>query len=640
MIFSLNCLISGQTSDYIINVPIGDFFLSEENTKIKFTDMTVANLKDQISRTKEVIEDKITKMNLWKVELTTYEADNLSAEDIESHERSEKMVTTSNLDKYFNNNEDKNPKKGYLHVFIVPTATDLGRKGRNTEVETTSRKRRSWAINSTIANELRDSVYFVDTTETSGPLRDMIQKGEFVALYGARASGKSTRVDQAIFKLKSEGYVCIYVTLEGVNISTTDIFWSSLGTKLAINAPNYFKYNEVKSSDDFMFKFRKSNWESDVVFFIDEYDVLLEANDDIKSSFLGTIRNIKNSKRDYAILSSVAIGPLSILFLKSDKINVPPFNVIKPFRNPNFTLAQTNGHAGLVCLCGRAIQNNLEKKLDESRRLDFTLWSNFLATSRVTDIMIRYITFNKMVSDLSKPKAKEALDLLRSVFLGFFDFVQIEATEERRLADFLTTMGVLVRDNENKFSYKMSSMLIDRLIRRDVISELYNSRPTVPVPQTHEGSLKIIDTLIEAVRCFDKTIIHNAFKRSFKKALVEVDGYLHTKVPRESVYDTELYRILVNWIVNECNFVVTGQHHLIDHVDNDEKGKHYYSDITIMSEDQTVVLELLASATKNELNEHFERILNYAEMLSANDIWIVNFTCEYNATKQPPLATQ
>ncbi|CAB4484891.1 unnamed protein product [Rhizophagus irregularis] len=393
MVFSLNCLISGQTSDYIINVPIGDFFLSEENTKIKFTDMTVANLKDQISRTKEVIEDKITKMNLWKVELTTYEADNLSAEDIESHERSEKMVTTSNLDKYFNNNEDKNPKKGYLHVFIVPTATDLGRKGRNTEVETTSRKRRSWAINSTIANELRDSVYFVDTTETSGPLRDMIQKGEFVALYGTRASGKSTRVDQAIFKLKSEGYVCIYVTLEGVNISTTDIFWSSLGTKLAINAPNYFKYNEVKSSDDFMFKFRKSNWESDVVFFIDEYDVLLEANDDIKSSFLGTIRNIKNSKRDYAILSSVAIGPLSILFLKSDKINVPPFNVIKPFRNPNFTLAQveslykeyeddnkltivpevikdiyeqTNGHAGLVCLCGRAIQNNLEKKLDEN----------------------------------------------------------------------------------------------------------------------------------------------------------------------------------------------------------------------------------------------------------------------------------
>jgi hypothetical protein len=49
-----------------------------------------------------------------------------------------------------------------------------------------------------------------------------------------------------------------------------------------------------------------------------------------------------------------------------------------------------------------------------------------------------YITFKRMVDDLIKPDAKETLDLLRSVFLGFFDFVQIHEKEERRLADFLT----------------------------------------------------------------------------------------------------------------------------------------------------------------------------------------------------------
>jgi hypothetical protein len=132
---------------------------------------------------------------------------------------------------------------------------------------------------------------------------------------------------------------------------------------------------------------------------------------------------------------------------------------------------------------------------------------------------------------------------------------------------------------------------------------------------------------------FDKTIIRNAFNRSFKTALVKVDGCHYVKVPRESVYDAELIRILVNWIIKECNFQVTGQWHLIDH--NDKKDEHYYSDITITSQHQTVVLELLASATKNELNEHFKRMLDYAKMLSANDIWIVNFTCEDNATKQP-----
>ncbi|CAG8570635.1 8935_t:CDS:2 [Rhizophagus irregularis] len=52
-------------------------------------------------------------------------------------------------------------------------------------------------------NEVRrHSVYFVDQMEAIGPLYDMIQKGEFVASYGARASGKSTRVDQAMFELE------------------------------------------------------------------------------------------------------------------------------------------------------------------------------------------------------------------------------------------------------------------------------------------------------------------------------------------------------------------------------------------------------------------------------------------------------
>ncbi|PKY27102.1 hypothetical protein RhiirB3_442677 [Rhizophagus irregularis] len=212
-----------------------------------------------------------------------------------------------------------------------------------------------------------------------------------------------------------------------------------------------------------------------------------------------------------------------------------------------------------------------------------------------------------MVDDLLRPDAKEALDFLRSVFIGFFDFIQINIINERRLADFLTVEGVLIRKSDNEFSYRMSSIFVDGLVRREVIPLLYKSCPTIPVPRIDEDYLKVLDVLIESIRCFDKTIICNAFKRSFKTALVKVGGRQNRMVPRESVYDTELNRILVNWIVNECNFEVTGQWHLIDHADNDEKDKHYYSDITIMTPCQTVVLELLASANKEELNEHFER---------------------------------
>ncbi|GBB92487.1 hypothetical protein RclHR1_20100004 [Rhizophagus clarus] len=69
MLFSLNCLISGQTSNDILNVPIGEFFTDEENISVQFTDMTVANFKEKLFRIKEVKEAKIIKMDIYKVEL-------------------------------------------------------------------------------------------------------------------------------------------------------------------------------------------------------------------------------------------------------------------------------------------------------------------------------------------------------------------------------------------------------------------------------------------------------------------------------------------------------------------------------------------------------------------------------------------
>ncbi|PKB99271.1 hypothetical protein RhiirA5_462251 [Rhizophagus irregularis] len=655
---SLNCIFLGMTA-------FSDSFTvslyeknNTENGEVVFDDLKIGHIKFLICREKDIKINNYNDLNLWKADFAYgYKLKILTEEQICND--SELLVPIIHFKEYFPDQDAINKSL----IFVQVPVTELERKRKNTEVETTSRKRREWAVNSTIRNEISGSVYFVDPAETSRPLFNMIKKGEFVALYGARASGKSTRVDQALIELESEGYVCIYVSVEGVNMSTVNTFWSSIGAKLVINAPKYFKLNEVKSADEFTLQFRKELWnDKHVVLFIDEYDSLLEANDDIRSSFLGAIRNIKNSKRDYAIWSSVAIGPLSILFLKSDKINVSPFNVKEPFRNPNFTLAQvesiykdyeddnkltiapevikdiyerTNGHAGLVCLCGRAIQNNLEEKLDERRCLDFTLWSSFVASPQLVDRMANYSTFRKMVDNLIKPDAKKAMDFLRSVFIGFFDFVQINDNEERRLADYLTAQGVLMKENENNRSYRMSSIFVDGLIRQEVIPVLYKSLPTISVPRTKDNFLKTLDILREAIRCFDKNIISNAYNRSFKTALVPVDSCRNVAVPRESVYDNELNRILTNWIAKECDFQVTGQWHLIDHAGNDQKDKHYYSDIVIVTPKQTVVLELLATPTKNELEEHSKRVLNYAEKLSANEIWIVNFTCEDDALKKP-----
>jgi hypothetical protein len=124
-------------------------------------------------------------------------------------------------------------------------------------------------------------------------------------------------------------------------METKDRFWLSIGGALHASAPKYFGKDDVKSSDDFWLKFLKEQWNDNrVVLFIDEIGALLGAHDDIKSSFLGVIRAIKNTKENYALLSLVAIGPFSILHLSSDRITTSPFNVKDPFRNPNFTLEQ------------------------------------------------------------------------------------------------------------------------------------------------------------------------------------------------------------------------------------------------------------------------------------------------------------
>lgn len=51
-------------------------------------------------------------------------------------------------------------------------------------------------------------VYFVDPIPQSSLLLEMIKKGEFVAFYGSRASGKSTRVINVMDLLKDE-FICI-----------------------------------------------------------------------------------------------------------------------------------------------------------------------------------------------------------------------------------------------------------------------------------------------------------------------------------------------------------------------------------------------------------------------------------------------
>lgn len=129
------------------------------------------------------------------------------------------------------------------------------------------------------------------------------------------------------------------VTLELINIESVDKFWISLSHSFEINGTSDIKFTGIKSASEFARFFMKDNCKKRVVLFVDEYDVLYEADDDVRASFLGAIRGIKNAKDNYSLWSSVAVGPFSILHLSSNK-SMSPFNVKDPFQNPNFTKEQ------------------------------------------------------------------------------------------------------------------------------------------------------------------------------------------------------------------------------------------------------------------------------------------------------------
>ncbi|CAJ0913355.1 16617_t:CDS:2 [Entrophospora sp. SA101] len=460
-------------------------------------------------------------------------------------------------------------------------------KKRKTKEELTITKpnKRRWEVNGAIEPSIVHSVYFVNPTEESRPLLEKIHEGQFVALHGARASGKSTRVHQIQKQLNNEGYICIYVSLEQINIKSVDNFWETFGTQIHLDASKYIKFNSIKSANDFNIVFQKSKCENRVVIFIDEFDMLYNATEDVLSSCLNTIRGIKGTKKNCAIWSVVAIGPFSILYLNSNNLTTSPFNVNESFQNPNFTLEQvqflykqfadefklTIDHEVIDDMYAQT-NGKLFPVLENGTQLSFEIWECFTAFLLGNEIL-EYSTFIRMKESLLKDdtNTRRAVNLIRSDFLVNNDPIYV-AENKKDLALFLTAEGVLI-PGEDAGTFKISSPLLARVL------------------------------------------VNNA----------------NNQEVRESVYDAELYQIMSNWL---GRFRVTGQWHLkycaSGHINNK------YVDIVISRSDHPkIVFEFLATATKKELKEHYERALIYDKKLPADETWIVHFTYEENAISEP-----
>jgi hypothetical protein len=274
----------------------------------------------------------------------------------------------------------------------------------------------------------------------------------------------------------------------------------------------------------------------------------------------------------------------------------------------------------MVCLCGRSIHDKLQLLLNHYLTLSYENWQRFPITDLYAEISI-YPTFRSVRNSLLKPAAEPALRLFRSRFAGYLEDVTISESDED-LANFLTTEGVLLRPTRERV-YRMASPLLDGYIRTSILPSTFSRTPSIAPPfDNNTGSLNVLETLKESLKYFDKDIIRLAAFRSYKVSPVKVGGASRTHVPRESVYDTELMGILSNWLQGNFGWSVTGQWHL-----RNPSEQHKFSDI-VLKKDSTIVLELLATGNRAFIQSHIEKTPEYMSLLSADEAWVVHFTCE------------
>lgn len=278
----------------------------------------------------------------------------------------------------------------------------------------------------------------------------------------------------------------------------------------------------------------------------------------------------------------------------------------------------------MVCLCGSLIEKNLT--LDNGI-FSFASWEHLVFTS-LNNSIYGYTTFERIVNDLIK-EAKPAVDLLRLQFLPNPEPINITDFQDLIQARKLARKGILITVNNQINTFIVSSPLLCSVILRYVLPNIFKNCPLNAIPKRLDQSIDLLSALREVVCIFDKENIKLAALHSYKTSKVLVGGWHNVLVPRESVYQQQLATIFTNWISSQ-GFETMGQYHIT-------KGKkHHYSDLVISAPSKwpgkpTVILELLATSTIRELDEHYERTFEYAKSLNKlniRDIWVVHFTCQ------------
>ncbi len=461
-------------------------------------------------------------------------------------------------------------------------------------------------------------------------------------LHGSRGSGKSTRMYRALEQLQ-EDFLCLTITFQAsVDFRSLDSFWTSFGCQLCsdnkhVNLPN------ITSAADFADLLSEANKEKlfkgkNIVLFVDEYDLLYQAPQEVLDSFLNTLRGIKQQKAAYCLQSFIGIGPFSILALSAKTSS--PFNVQTAVQVLYWTREEvhqlfsqystaidsrivddiyerTAGHPGLVCLCGKII--------DEKQHVFVERYDSWLqyATKSLEKAVIEWPTMQKMVETLSGSLecVKSARILLRQRFIpNTISPIVLNTQEELNYGKFLAAEGALVPVALSAFripSPKVHRLLLERVLTADKRAKI----PTEAVPfitSMHGATIDVQKLITLTIACIEPSIIQAAFHRAYKKS--RLPGMKRDSiVPQEAVYHAELFAILRDWLPSNVTLLTQVNLPLLA----SNSRCNLFMEVSPSSR---IVIGLVANAPISIIEEHYDHALEYGKHLDATEVWVLHFT--------------
>ncbi|KAF9957871.1 hypothetical protein BGZ65_001811 [Modicella reniformis] len=632
----LACLLQGESTSFEVEVPAG---------------RSVSYLKDLIKEKNPNTLEKVRAkdLTLWRVSIPIVlkkDRKEIFLKDVASPTELDETAKISHV-------FDAKLPEDTIHIIIQPPKSVL-KRGRD---QSPIRVIKRFIPSGTVNMFARKFQYYADQSENNESLVEKITCGQYVRVYGARASGKSSRIVDAMNTLTEKHYQCIYVDFQSINVSSEVDFWSSLnqyfvtiGFDLNLNGPVSFR-------EAFSTVHKRWDDRRPVIIFFDEFDKLhLDTAVHARNSMLSAIRGLKNSPHlpsgdlAHMIHSIVSIGTYAIKLIQTNS-GLSPFNIIDDFQNTGLSLDQvrmlydqfavdrgitivdevmnnifseTRGHAGLVNVCGVAMEASLDSRPHGSV-VDTNHWAsvrNILLTE-----MERYGTFQRLVSDLTQISGQQqsALGYYRNHFLGNTSDRAVKDNRQDSLAEYLAALGVLYPVPAQAKTFKIASPLMDSFIRQMVIPHAFPNAPNTPPPRRPNGTLDILEIIRSSLRLFDKDFVNDAVSSSFKTAPVCVNNSRNMNVPKESVYDSEMTRICMNWLASRHGYQVIGQYHIAN----------LFCDIVIQYDKQLVALELVATETAKQIEKHVTRTVKYKQLLKANEGWVIHFTRQDNYLQDP-----